>query len=177
MGTESMRIEISRIPPEGIELDRSIPLTEIEISDLPEELAGSLHFRGRIDLTSNGVIIGGKVDGQWRLHCSRCLESVDFPVSDSFRIFLNRSAPEVYDKSLDLELENLDESEIAGDDLDLGFIIREQMLLHLPMKSLCREDCRGLCPVCGQNLNIAECSCQMTPIDPRMLKLKHLFEK
>ena len=66
-----------------------------------------------------------------------------------------------------------------GDRLDLGEVVREQVLLALPLKPLCREDCRGLCPRCGQNRNLGPCGCPPPeePGDPRLEPLRKLVDK
>jgi uncharacterized protein len=64
----------------------------------------------------------------------------------------------------------------SGDDLDLTAPVRESLLLELPMKPVCREDCVGLCPVCGANLNLERCGCRAETADPRLVSLKRLLE-
>jgi uncharacterized protein len=62
------------------------------------------------------------------------------------------------------------------DTIDLGEVMREQFFLALPMKPLCRPDCRGLCPVCGKNRNIEQCECREEWTDPRLAPLKKLLD-
>jgi uncharacterized protein len=64
-----------------------------------------------------------------------------------------------------------------GDAIDLGQLVREQFYLSLPMKPLCRQDCAGLCPECGTNLNVSRCECEHRWIDPRMAALEQLLPK
>jgi uncharacterized protein len=67
-------------------------------------------------------------------------------------------------------------TEYSGDEIDLGQMMREQFYLALPMKPLCRQDCQGLCPVCGKNRNRETCSCESTWVDPRFEVLRN-FKK
>jgi len=73
-----------------------------------------------------------------------------------------------------LRAEDLEFSLYEGEEVDLGPLIREQVLLALPTRPLCRDDCRGLCPQCGINLNHAECGCRVETFDPRLEALRSL---
>lgn len=101
-------------------------------------------------------------------HCARC------------------GAPVAYQKELELSLAVVrgageqdaeDAYQAEGDSLDLDEIIREQLILNLEMTVLCKEDCKGLCPRCGQNLNLGDCGCQRAEPDPRLAKLQQLLKE
>jgi uncharacterized protein len=77
-------------------------------------------------------------------------------------------------KEAQLERSDLDTDVIEGNELDLTEVAREQILLNLPETVLCREDCRGICPTCGKDLNEGDCSCGGGEIDPRWAALKDL---
>lgn len=99
--------------------------------------------------------------------CSRCLQEFVFPVD----IELDFSIAEVIYRN------DFTEEEVvffAGDELDVTSYLEEEILLSLPMQPLCDEDCRGLCPKCGANLNTGNCRCREEEIDPRWEKLKQL---
>ena len=72
------------------------------------------------------------------------------------------------------ELEDADEEVFDGKTIDLDPIVREQVLLALPMNAVCREDCKGLCAQCGQNLNEKQCGCETKVIDPRLAPLMNI---
>ena len=65
----------------------------------------------------------------------------------------------------------------SGNTIDLTAAVRENLLAELPMKATCREDCRGLCPHCGHNLNLGECGCRCREVDPRLASLGKLLER
>ena len=73
--------------------------------------------------------------------------------------------------------DDVDFAPFEGDEIDLGELFREQILLAIPMTPLCREECKGLCPVCGADLNAGECSCERGEIDPRWSALADLKDK
>ena len=106
-----------------------------------------------------------------QIPCSRCLEPV--PVSLTFEVIGEA------DMGLTEEerIAALDEqSFIQGYELDTDELIRSELSLQIPLKVLCREDCRGLCPVCGTNLNHRSCSCAEGPKDPRMAAILDIFK-
>jgi uncharacterized protein len=172
-----MKIIIQNIPREGLSLDLDVPVKKIVTKDLEHTLAGNVHFKGHVSLAGRGVLVAGDFKGAWKMECARCLEPFEMPVADDFRIFLTRKFNELTDKVVDLSKEDLDESELVGEEIDLGAVLREQMILQIPIKPVCSEQCMGLCPECGQNLNLGSCSCLKSSIDPRLVKLKQLFQK
>ncbi len=105
--------------------------------------------------------------------CARCL----CPVTGQFTLDLEKT---VAPRNLlgDLDEDKLDEFAIIEDGfLDMDEQLREQLEMEFPMRFLCREDCKGLCPKCGKNLNEGECNCDHTEIDPRMEPLRKLLEQ
>jgi uncharacterized protein len=112
-----------------------------------------LFFQGRI---------GGTVEG----HCSRCLKVYSFPLTKEFDFVLapdTRSA-----KTKELHQDELGLSFYSEEEIHLTPFVREQVLLALPTRPLCDEDCRGLCPACGVDLNESSCRCSSSKGDPRM---------
>jgi uncharacterized protein len=104
--------------------------------------------------------------------CARCAEEFDVAGDRPFRYVLS---PKVigYDGD-DARAEDLEFSLYEGEEVDLSPLIREQVLLALPTRPLCREDCRGLCPHCGVNLNRATCKCRVETLDPRLESLSSI---
>ena len=126
----------------------------------PMTLEGELYFTGDI------IVLEVKVVTEINLPCSRCLvnfnHNVDLQIHEKFST----------------NPENKDEDEIIfidGDTIDVTDVIKNNILLSLPIKKLCKDDCKGLCQHCGTNLNIANCNCINMNIDPRLTKLKDLF--
>ena len=115
--------------------------------------------------------ISGTVDLAASIPCSRCLEEVPtrihFDIDKEFR--LENSAIN------DEEMEDIDY--LIGFDLDVDKLIYGEILVNWPMKVLCKEDCKGICKVCGMNLNKGDCNCQRTELDPRMAAIQDVFNK
>lgn len=103
--------------------------------------------------------------------CDRCLEPVEQEFSLNFKKHVDLAVP-------DAELkEGFDESDfIDGFHLDVDKLLFHEILTGWPTKVLCREDCKGICSICGQNLNLGVCDCEDTGLDPRMSVIRDLFQ-
>ncbi len=106
--------------------------------------------------------LSGEIKGGLSLICDRCLEPYHRDIRSVFKVIL--ALPVIDSGKTDVELaeKDMEVGFINDDEIDLREIIREQVYLTIPMKSLCREDCLGLCPGCGTNLNMDDCQCHRT---------------
>jgi uncharacterized protein len=119
----------------------------------------------------------GHLRTELELPCSRCLEPYRFAVDADFdQRYLPASAAST-DPDREVQEDDLETSYYSDDQIDLAELMREQFYLALPMKPLCRDDCRGLCPQCGTNLNTGTCDCSPVWDDPRLAALKAIKEK
>jgi uncharacterized protein len=118
----------------------------------------------------------GSIATVLELVCSRCLETFPLPITAAFDL---RYLPQSENTGGEREVgdDDLSEAFYRDDVIDLGQLIEEQFYLTLPMKPLCRPDCKGLCPNCGTNLNVAACGCQVRWEDPRLAGLKALINR
>lgn len=118
----------------------------------------------------------GVVGTVLELNCSRCLEPFQLPVESSFDVrYLPQS--ENTGEEREVEEDDLSDAFYRDDVIDLGQLMEEQFYLALPMKPLCRDECKGLCASCGANLNIETCDCQVRWEDPRLAGLKALMNR
>jgi DUF177 domain-containing protein len=157
-------IKVSRIPPEGLEVKESLEPGEIHLEG---EDSFTLAPGGRLDLRlergeDESVHVRGGLSAPLSLQCGRCLEPFVLPVEQDLDLFFLRRRPGDPDGEED-EVELSDRDMVVayyeGDEVDLGEMIREQLFLTVPLKPLCRENCRGLCPTCGSNRNTVPCEC------------------
>ena len=116
----------------------------------------------------------GRVRTTLELPCSRCVEPFMSPVDASFDLRYLPRSHNVGEGEREVEEDDLSTSFYEDETIDLGQLMREQFYLSLPMKPLCRETCRGLCPQCGTNLNRGTCDCRRDWEDPRLAALKAL---
>lgn len=118
--------------------------------------------------------LAGRVQTTVELWCSRCLEPFAWPVDASFDLRYQPHTLNAGEGEREIEEDDLSTAFYENETIDLGQLVREQLYLSLPMKPLCREECRGLCPVCGTNLNRGACECKREWDDPRLAVLKAL---
>jgi len=136
--------------------------------------AEPLDVRATAELVDDQIRIYGTFHTRLEMVCARCLDTVVEEVSKNFDLFYRPVNSVSREEEFRL---NLDDTEIAffeGDGLFLADVLAEQVNLSLPMKVICRSDCRGLCPHCGVNLNQEECRCETHAADPRLAPLARL---
>jgi len=138
------------------------------------EVAGDARFDGESYRDDERVHVRGMITAEVALQCTRCLEPVGRAVEVSFDDVFVDSSDESRSSDTELTVADMDEALVIGGRVDLADVVREQILLALPEQTFCREDCRGLCPKCGGNRNLIDCSCEREEIDPRWAALKNL---
>ena len=118
----------------------------------------------------------GTLTATLELACSRCVEPFQLPVNASFDVrYLPQS--ENIGEEREVQEDDLSDAFYRDEQIDLGQLMEEQFYLALPMKPLCRDDCKGLCASCGANLNEETCGCQVRWEDPRLAGLKALVTR
>ncbi len=117
---------------------------------------------GAVSLSQHGhdILVRGQLSGHLNLACSRCLESFTYPVAADFDLLLAPAPETAAAAEEELSPADLDLDNYTGEVVDLEGILREQIILMIPVKPLCDEVCKGLCPQCGANLNRETCHCQ-----------------
>jgi uncharacterized protein len=133
------------------------------------ELSAPVAVDVRLSVSGTGQVLArGTLDTRVHRECRRCLEPVTVPVH--VRVDLVWSVPDEFGED-DGEIRLLDP---VATELDLGEVLREELVLASPVYALCREDCRGLCPRCGLNRNEEQCDCVLDEPDPRWEALRTL---
>jgi uncharacterized protein len=148
----------------------------------PEELGVECtsNVKGNIKLSNTGnlLLIEGQISTDMKFPCSRCLIDfsmlVEAPIEEQFRV------ERVIDAATVLPMEEEDEAVeaalVTNNVLDIDELIRQNLLLVLPIQPLCKEDCAGLCPTCGENLNVRQCSCPPGDVESPFRVLADLLE-
>jgi uncharacterized protein len=142
-------------------LKQASPLVAEGTAELVSRSLGEVRVRGHLSVCLD-------------TECDRCLEAASIPIESDFDLFYEPMS--LVPEEAEVEI-NQGESEIGfykGEGLELEDILREWVLLALPMRKVCREDCQGICPVCGQNLNQKSCGCETRVLDNRWAALKGL---
>jgi uncharacterized protein len=169
-----MRITVSSIPESGIEEELRLPVTRGDI-----KLKGDVQVSLRVSRFGSKVLVDGWFTAVVFLVCSRCLKEFSFPIKNNFSIEYIPYMEPSKEQEHELTREELDVSFYYGDEIDIEDLIREYVLLSVPMKPLCKLDCQGICPECGTDLNetpVHRSGCGTEKIDPRLTPLKRLKE-
>lgn len=130
-----------------------------------------LEVRASAELVEGQIHISGELHTHLEMLCARCLESVIEEVSRDFDLFYRPLQSMQREEEMRLKLDDTEIAFFRGEGLFLADVLAEQVHLALPMKVICRSDCRGLCPHCGTNLNTEECRCSTQVLNPRMAPL------
>jgi uncharacterized protein len=188
-----MLVKIEEIRDTGLQTKKEMSLESLEAA-----LEGSgfrplepLAVSASLRKVSGGVLLEGKFTSRVVAECKRCLteSKLELPVSFTLNLvpeslargegLLDKDEQEDNDKGHgesggSFTLERAEEELFDGKVIDLEPLVREQVLLALPMNAVCSEDCSGLCVKCGQNLNEKQCGCDTTFVDPRLAVLKNI---
>ncbi len=168
-----MKLIISEIPEEGLDLS----LDNLSLISKAVSIISPVKGELRIDKVGAEVLIKGHTLTEIELTCSRCLNNfkkeVNLDISITYHPLSELKGDEVYELH-DYEMEV---DFYSGDEIDIDNLIEEEIILSIPMKPLCSEECKGLCPKCGADLNITSCGCSNQVIDERFGMLKKLLKK
>jgi uncharacterized protein len=172
-----MKVRWEDIPPEGreISLDQLSPL-DLAVPDgeawaglrLVSAVEGELSLKR----TGNGIEVMGTIRAAVVLPCARCLKEFTLPIASEFEesFLLLKYAPA--EEDTELADDDMDVSFLPEEGIDLQDIVAEQIWLNIPIKPLCDEQCKGLCTVCGEELNRGDCGCERRSQDSRFAVLK-----
>jgi uncharacterized protein len=164
-----MLVQISEIPDEGLSLE-----APADVGPVFADEGWSLdRLELRIERRGTDVLVTGRFGATARLQCSRCLEPLVSRIAPEVDLHL-LPAPTARQEQVELGPDDLEVDFYQGDTLDVARLLRSETDLALPMKPLCRPDCRGLCPGCGANRNVTACRCEGPGLDPRLAPLEAL---
>jgi uncharacterized protein len=168
-----MKIPVDEIPESPKEIKFSESIAELN-ETFAKGKASDFRFPPLVDVdlvyyrSGRELFFRGSFSGQLEGSCSRCLKNFSMPVDHEFEFVLSPDPFGSSGATEELRREELGLSYYCGDEINLGPLIREQVILALPTRPLCGESCRGLCGGCGADLNYEDCRCSRTAEDPRM---------
>lgn len=146
-----------------VRVDEAVPGLHLELAEVPERdrLRGDLTLESVVD----GIFVSGAVAGTMELRCARCLKEFSSPFDvQMHELFPVAPGPD-------------DDYGLRPDlTLDPEQLVRDSVLLAMPFSPLCKPDCRGLCPRCGGDRNLGQCTCTEETLDPRWARLQGLFD-
>jgi len=163
-------IALDSVLEEPVDFAFELPLEVATLDREPLLDLSPVRLEGKISRIEEGFRLEARCHFQGKLECSRCLEPYPFALDEPFSLVLyprKAGLPDVRE----LERKDLDASFYEGAELAVAPLAEERVQMAIPMKPLCREECLGLCPRCGQNRNLGPCGCSEESPDPRWAAL------
>jgi uncharacterized protein len=160
-----------------IRFDETFPAGQIEFASENLEQATPLHAVGSAELLKNTggeLRIQGRYTVELTAPCDRCLANARHPLDAGFDLFYRPASTIARDEEIEIDEGEAQIGFYEGGGLELEDILREQILLALPMQRVCSEDCKGICPVCGKDRNQSACDCATHTVDDRWGALRKL---
>ena len=152
---------------EPLLFDYVIDLSDVELNGV-HPFVSPIGVKGRVDACAGAAALTAEVTFDFSMPCDRCaepaLEHRNMTVSHRLLLAEEEGEDDLYIR-------------VTSADLDLDQLMRDDVLLSMPTRFLCKSDCKGLCPVCGQNLNEGACDCRQKTVDPRLEVLKQWMER
>ncbi len=170
-----MEIKVLELEKEALDFDLSLGPGVV---DLGEEASqrGNLATKGRAEVIHEhrgpkeivaDIRLKGRFEGEFEAPCARCLEPVQHTLAGEFDLLFRPSGVDAVASERAIHAPDMEIGYYENGSLLLEDVLREQVLLNLPARSLCKPDCKGLCPRCGQNRNQSACTCEEGETDPR----------
>ena len=172
-----MQLDLTRYRQPLNHLSRSFQPGEVGDGSDAYRVVGPVFVDFDIHKDKDRFRLAGSARTELELSCSRCLEPFRMTVDAAFDLRYVPATELLPEADREVAEEDLETAYYRDDHVDLNELLREQFYLALPMKPLCREDCRGLCPECGVNRNAEACACEPVWHDPRLAPLKRLAKQ
>ena len=170
-----MEFKIVELEREPIEFDLELPSGSIDFGEEAEQ-KGVLTTAGRAEVIHEhrgprdvvaDIRLRGQYAGRFLVPCARCVEPVEIPLESEFDLIFRPIGADAGAPERSITAPETEIGYYQKDSLALEDVLREQVLLALPVRTLCKPDCKGLCPRCGANRNLQPCNCEVGPSDPR----------
>jgi uncharacterized protein len=160
-----------------VRFDETFEPGQIEFASENLQQVSPLHAVGSAEVLKNSdgeVRVQGRYTVELEAPCDRCLVTARFPLDAGFDLFYQPASVIARDEEIEIDEGEAEIGFYEGGGLELEDILREQILLALPMQRVCSEDCKGICPVCGKNRNQSACDCSTSKVDDRWGALRNL---
>ena len=180
-----MEFKVSELEREPIDFDLELAPGAVVLGEEAEQV-GNLNTSGRAEVLHEhrgpkdivaDIRLRGNFAGRFQVPCARCVEPVEIPLEADFDLIFRPAAADSESTERSITAPETEIGYYLKDSLLLEDVLREQVLLSLPVRTLCKPDCKGLCPSCGANRNSQTCTCEEGPNDPRWEALSGLRSK
>jgi len=166
-----MFFDIHTLERKQIRFDEVFHPGSIDFLDESLKQASDLHAAGVAELVdpfgAREIRVHGSIEGELEVLCARCLEPVRLHLAQALDLFYRPMGQIARDEEIEISQAELEVGFYQGSGIELADVVREQVTIELPIRSVCREECRGICPICGKNRNIEACTCREEFHDPR----------
>jgi len=180
-----MEFKVIELEREPIDFDLELAPGAVDLGEEAEQV-GQLATAGQAEVLHEhrepkdivaDIRLRGNFAGKFQIPCARCVEPVEVPLAAEFDLIFRPAEADAEAPERSITAPETEIGYYQGDSLLLEDVLREQVLLSLPVRTLCKPDCKGLCPRCGQNRNSQPCHCDEGPGDPRWEALAGLRGK
>ena len=172
-----MFLSVKEMEQRKIRFDETFEAGQIDFAGEDLVQGSPLLVAGSAEMLANSggeVRVQGRYSVEMTAQCDRCLGRASFPLNAAFDLFYQPMSLIAKDEEIEIDEGEAEIGFYEGGGMDLEDILREQVLLALPMQRVCREDCKGICPVCGRNRNETTCDCSIESADDRWGALRNL---
>jgi len=173
-------LSVKELELKKVRFDVAFPPGEIDFSDSGLSQQTMVEAIGSAELLANTlgeIRIQGHLSVRMGAECDRCLEPAEFPIDSQFDLFYRPAVEARAESEVEIDPGETEIAYYEGGGIELKDVLREFVLLAMPMQRICRTDCRGICPLCGQDRNLQACGCEPKPRDDRWAALKKLQTK
>lgn len=183
LNSRQLRVPVTNLLKKVFSRERFTANLDIAVSEhglLERSDRGDLSLEVWLESSPDGIRVKGKIRGSVYMECTRCLEEYRQDLDIAVDEFYRRPGLATVDgegrRLAEADVQEEDEYVIADGAIDMNLMLNDAVMLSLPIKHLCSEECKGLCQVCGKNLNEGECGCTQESVDPRLEVLRTLLE-
>ena len=169
-----MLIDLTIIKDTPTAFDFTLAASRVDLESDAAKVAEVVKVEGKLKKGIVQTDVEGVISTVLEVECVRCLQTVEKPLEIIFKIGFVGAEHYTREKDAEVNITDLEISISENDKIDLTEVVREQILLNLPDRILCRENCLGLCEKCGANRNLVDCSCIRKELDPRWSALQNL---
>lgn len=172
-----MFLSVKEMEVRKVRFEETFPPGEIDFSTDAVAQSGPLRAEGVAELlasTDGEIRVKGRLSVAMEAECDRCLCRAQFPLEAAFDLFYRPSDALAAEQEVAIDEGEAEMGFYAGLGMELEDILREQILLLLPMQRVCSAECKGICPVCGRNRNETSCECRVEPANDRWNALREI---
>lgn len=156
----------------SMSIQKAYPEGELDDRSGKFHQSAPAEVRARAELEGGDIRVSGRLATRVEVECDRCMARMELPLEQDFDLRYRPLSSIAREEEIEIPRDELEVGFYSGEGIELVDVAKEQLILALPMKIICRPECQGLCPVCGANLNKEKCHCQQTRNDSPFSSLR-----